>query len=455
MNRVRSRARFLLILVLVLVIGMGVFITDYWNHSSEWVMRPGSPHVYTSGKLGSGVITDREKILLMDLNGGRTYGENEELRKSFLHWLGDRQGNVSAPMLNTYAEEMSGFDPLSGLYAYGGKGGTMQLTLSAQLQLTALQAMGDYKGTIALYNYKTGELLCAVTTPNFDPDNLPDIAGDTTGAYTGAYMNRFVQSTYAPGSIYKIVTLAAALESIPDIEEQHFTCTGVAEYGIDKVTCETAHGNLTLGQAFTYSCNCSFARIADQLGGEVLQRYAQQFGITSPVTLDGITTAAGKIEAEGAAPVQVAWSAIGQHKDLVNPCRYLTFLGTIASGGAGVNPHVVQSVTAGGKVTYTAQGLSTGRIMSSETAEKLQKYLRANVTDYYGESEFSGLPVCAKSGTAEVGANRKPNAMFTGFVMDDQYPIAFIVCIEDGGYGKRTCVPVLAPVLAKYKELMS
>jgi peptidoglycan glycosyltransferase len=80
--------------------------------------------------------------------------------------------------------------------------------------------------------------------------------------------------------------------------------------------------------------------------------------------------------------------------------------------------------------------------------------LRANVETYYGAENFPGLTVCAKSGTAEVGGDRKPNAMFTGFVMDEAYPLAFIVCIEDGGYGRPTCVPVLSKVLESCKEMM-
>lgn len=454
MNRIMGRARILLVLVLVLTLGTGFFVGEYFARAGGWVLSSGSPHVYNAGNLGCGLVTDREGALLMDLTGGRVYSSDAGLRTSVLHWLGDRQGNISAPALPHYANEIVGFDPVSGVYAYGGTGGQMTLSLSAKVQMAALQAMGDYKGTIAVYNYKTGELLCALSTPTFDPDHVPDIAGDTTGAYTGAYMNRFVQSTYTPGSIFKIVTVIAALETIPDIEQQTFTCTGLVEYGIDKVTCEQAHGTLTFQEAFSRSCNCAFARIADQLGGEVLERYAAQLGITEPVRFDGLTTATGSISAAGAAPVQVAWSAIGQHKDLVNPCRYMTLLGTIAAGGAGVEPYLVKEIRVGSQTTYRAQPQSTGRLMSSHTAQVLQSYLRLNVENYYGSDSFPGLTVCAKSGTAEVGGGRKPNAMFTGFVADEQYPLAFIVAIEDGGYGRPVCVPVLAPVLQACKEAL-
>ncbi|MBP3305793.1 MAG: penicillin-binding protein [Oscillospiraceae bacterium] len=457
MNRVISRSRIMLILVLILAAGTLFFAAEYFIKAEDWVMFPGSPHVYSNRDAGTGQITDRDGILLMDTTDGRVYTENETLRKSIIHWLGDRQGNINAPLLSAYARELVGYDVISGVHDYGATGGQVTLTLSAKVQIAALAAMGDYKGTIAVYNYKTGEILCAVTTPTFDPDNLPDIAGDTTGQWEGAYMNRFLQSTYTPGSIFKIVTSAAALETISDIQMQTFTCTGEVVYNEeagDRVTCSRAHGKQTLKDAFLNSCNCAFAQLANQLGGEVLERYAKQFGVLDSLSFDGMTTASGSMEAKGQADVLVAWSAIGQHKDLINPCRYLTFVGTIANGGVGAMPYVVSSVSGGSWNTHTARNVSTGRIMSSETARILREMMRNNVENYYGDESFPGLTVCAKSGTAEVGGEKKPNAMFTGFVADAEYPLAFIAAIEDGGYGRQVCVPVLAKVLAACKEVL-
>lgn len=454
MNRIMGRARFLMVLVLILSLGTGFFVFEYWTNSEDWVMFSGSPHVYHAGNLGCGIVSDRDGMLLMDLTGNRSYAEHLGLRSSVIHWLGDRQGNISAPALAHYATQIAGYDPVSGVYAYGGTGGQAALTLSAKVQIAAQEAMGGYKGTIAVINYQTGEILCAVTTPNYDPDNVPDILGDTTGAYGGAYVNRFTQSTYTPGSIFKIVTAAAALEHIPDIMEQTFTCRSVVEYGIDKVTCEQWHGTLTFREAFSRSCNCAFAQIADQLGGEVLERYATQFGVLDSVSFDGLTTAKGSMDAEGAASVQVAWSAIGQHKDLINPCAYVRFVSAIAAGGVSVQPYLVSHIQVGGKTTYEGTSVKGSRIMSSSTAETLTQMMRSTVENYYGDDSFPGLTVCAKSGTAEVGGDRKPNAMFTGFVADEDYPLAFIVAIEDGGYGRQTCVPVLAPVLQACKDAL-
>ena len=166
MNRVIARARVTLILILILAAGTLFFLGEYFVKSDSWILFSGSPHIYNASNIGCGLITDREGLLLLDLTGQRTYSENTALRQSTIHWLGDRQGNISAPALSYYSEEIAGFDPISGVYAYGGTGGQVTLTLSGQVQAAALEAMGSYKGTIAVYNYKTGELLCAVSTPN-------------------------------------------------------------------------------------------------------------------------------------------------------------------------------------------------------------------------------------------------------------------------------------------------
>jgi len=455
MNRIMGRAKMLLILILVLAAGTGAFVLEYIANAGEWVLSEGSPHIYHGGNIGCGTVADRDSILLLDLRDDRVYASNLLLRRSIIHWLGDRNGNISAPALPYYSSQIAGHDLFNGVYAYGGTGGTVNMSLSAKLQIKALEAIGDYKGTLAIYNYKTGEILCAVTTPNYDPDNVPDFSADISGAYDGVYVNRFTQSTYIPGSIFKVVTVAAVLEAKPEIQEMTFECTGLVEYGIDKVTCERKHGKLTFKDALAQSCNCAFAAIANALGGDTLEQYAKQFGVLDSITFDGITTASGKLQSAGKADVLVAWSAIGQHLDLVNPCAYLTFMGAIANDGVALQPHIVNSVKVGNTTTYDASTKERGRIMSESTAKALQAYLRYNVTSYYGVESFpENMTVCAKSGTAQVGGDKKPNACFTGFLTDEAYPLAFIAIMGDGGYGRQICVPILNQVLEECKELL-
>ena len=454
MNRIAGRSLIVMLLVFALVGGMGYFCWEFISHGGEWATFNGSPHVYNGSNIGCGVITDRDGTVLLDMTGKRTYAESTALRKATLHWLGDRQGYISAPALAYYAEELAGYDALNGVYAFGDAEGKTELTLSAQVQMAALEAMGDRKGTVAVYNYLTGEILCAVSTPNYDPDNVPDINGDTTGRYDGAYLNRFVQSSYIPGSIFKTVTVAAALECIPDIQDRTFYCDGRYTIGADAVTCEAAHGETTLKSALSRSCNCAFAQIVTLLGPDNLQRYVDRFQITRSQSFDGITTAAGNFDISSGEMIAAAWSGIGQGNDLVNPCRFMTFMGAIAGGGSAAEPYLVSQVKVGSNTTYRAKTASTGRIMSEETAKILQELMRNNVESSYGSDNFPGMTVCAKSGTGEVGGDQKPNAMFCGFVLDSEYPLAFVVAVENGGYGSYVCVPILSRVLEACKEVL-
>ena len=454
MNRVAGRAGITLLLVLILVVGLVFFLFEYVVCADDWVIFEGSPHVYNGGTIGYGTVVDRENVLLLDMNGQREYSNSKNVRKATVHWVGDRYGSIDAPALSNYASELIGFDLLGGVYSYGESGGVAQLTLSAAAQEAALNALGNYKGTVGVYNYKTGELLCAVTTPSYDPDKLPDVENDKEGKYNGIYVNRFTQSCYIPGSIMKIVTLAAALETIPDIEEQKFICRGTYKMGANEITCEGAHWEQDAKTAFRNSCNCAFAQISEQLAGETLQRYAEQFGITDVISFDGIETARGNFDVENADALSVAWGSIGQYTDQINPCAFLTFMGGVAADGKGVSPYLVQKVTADGSKTYSAKTEKRSRIMSATTAKTLQEYLAFNVTDKYGSENFPGLTVCAKTGTGEVGGGKKPNAMIAGFVENEEYPFAFIVAVEDGGYGSEVCVPILSEVLAACKGAM-
>jgi len=453
MNRVASRAYIVFVLVLALVVGTVLFGVDYGMHAKDWVMTSGSPHVYENNRVAQGVITDRDGTLLLSLVDERTYSSDVNIRKSTMHWVGDRSGNVGSGILKNYAAQIVGFDALTGTYRFGDAAGQLRLTLNAQAQAAALQALGKYKGTVAVFNYKTGEILCSVTSPTYDPDNAPSIETIETSTYEGVYMNRFLRSAYTPGSIFKIVTLAAALEEMPQLQEETFSCTGALEFGPDKVTCERVHGKQSLKEAFCNSCNCVFGQLAIRLGKDAMTECVARFGLTDSIAFDGLTTVSGKFDVTDAAEQELAWSGVGQFTDLMNPCVFLRFVGAIGNDGIAVDPYVVSDITVEGTKSYEAEPASGRRIMSAQTAQVLQTYMGNNVQNKYGAENFPGMTVCAKSGTAEVGENKRPNAMFTGFVSEGNMPLAFIACVEDGGYGAQVCIPILSRVLAVCKEI--
>lgn len=455
MNRVASRAAIAVLLALALIAGLAFFVTEYVTNAADWVMFPGSPHVYSGGNIGCGIVMDRDGTVLLDMSGDRTYAESKALRKATVHWLGDRYGNISAPALPSHAADLAGFDLVNGVYSYGDAEAIAKLTLSSKVQTAALEAMEGKKGTVAVYNYQTGAILCAVTTPNYDPDNVPDVENDTTGKYEGIYVNRFTQSVYTPGSIFKIVTLAAALEELPDAQNMQFVCDSSLDLEGGKITCEKSHGNQSLKEAFANSCNCAFAQLALKIGPEKMERYVDTFGVGDAVCFDGVETASGNYEAVGAAEIDIGWSGVGQYNDQVNPCAFLTFVGAIANGGKGAAPYIVENVLVGNTRTYTAKTQTGNSIVSQDTARIIIDYMRGNVQNKYGDDHFPGLAVCAKTGTAEVGGDKKPNAMLAGFVADSNYPLAFIVCVEDGGYGAQVCLPIASKVISSCVDVLN
>lgn len=455
MNRVTKRVWIVVLFILIQVGGMVFFLAEYSRKAEKWVTFSGSPHVFNKSNLGYGTVVDRKGTLLLDTAGGRTYSKDEALRKATVHWLGDRDGNVSASILAGYVGAMAGYDKVNGIYSYGATQGNAVLTLSSRLQRTAQEALGDRKGTIAVYNYRTGEILCAVSGPNFDPDDPPVLTEENAETYEGVYLNRFLRSTYPPGSIFKLVTTAAALDSVPGITDMTFTCTGTYAYDNgNPVTCEKPHGTKTIKTALASSCNCCFAQITELIGKQKLASYVKKFHAVDSISFDGISTAAGNYDVSNAIPVEFAWSGIGQYTDMINPCTYLCYVGAIAAGGQAAKPYLVERVTVGEDVTYEAQTAHFDRIMPEKIAHSLKSYMRNNVETVYGAENFPGLKVCGKSGTSQLGGGKASNAMFVGFVDDDRYPVAFIAVIEGGGYGSSACVPVLSTVLQECKRVL-
>lgn len=444
MNRISKRAWFALVLAIALGLGVVAFAVRYCVEGGRWATFQGSPHVYSGGNLNSGVVTDRTGTVLLDATDGRAYAESKLLRMSTMHILGDRYGYIPSRVLEKYSDEMIGYNLLTGTYT-AGTGGELTLTLSAQAQTAALQALNGRKGTVGVYNYKTGEVLCAVTAPTYDPDEVPEI-DEADSAYDGVYVNRFFDTTYVPGSIFKLVTAAAAIENIPDIESQTFHCDGSYIAGEEVITCNGVHGDVSFAEALAHSCNCAFGQIAQQLGADTMEKYAGRIGITGSIEFDGIGTASGTFDLSDATQPDVAWSGIGQFTDLVNPCQYMTYMGAIANGGTAAKPYLVERAGSG-LIGHRASTTTLARVIEQETAQRLTEMMRNNVVSIYGSGNFPDLYVCAKSGTAEVGGGLEPNATFAGFIQSEEYPLAFLVIVENGGSGSGVAAPIAAQVL--------
>ena len=449
MKKIEKRTLLCLILTGFLILGLLIFSFRFAFRGGAWASFASNRHLYnTNGELILGRVLDRDgDVLSWVENGQRQYYADAAVRRATLHAVGDARGNIGTGTLTAFADQLSGYNLVTGASKLNGSGNDLTLTIDAYYNNIAYQALNGKKGTVGVYNYKTGEILCMVSAPSFDPLSPPEDI-ETNAAYSGAYVNRFLSSAMTPGSIFKCVTLTAALEQIDDLSERTWTCTGSVQIGADTVTCPSAHGELDIESAFAKSCNCVFGQLATELGAETMEKYTKKAGLTARYDVDGIQTAAGSFVFDDAEQNDLAWAGVGQGQDTVNPCAMMVYMGAVANGGRAAVPQLIQSVkTPSGLPTSFSFSKTTGRLIEKDTAAALADMMANNVSVIYGTKRFPGMDICAKSGTAEVGGGLAPNAWFAGFLRDEAHPYAFIVLVENGGSGSSVAGNVAGKVL--------
>ena len=452
MKTTGTRSFVLFLLAAGFLAGIVLFLYGFVFQGGEWAMQPFNKHLTGDSQLtNAGKVLDRNRVVLaQSKDGKRVYSGDEQIRRAVLHTVGDTNGYISTGVQHSYRSQMGGYNLVTGLIAPAGKttGSDMTLTLDSAVCKVAYQKLNGRKGAAALYNYKTGEILCMVSTPGFDPANVPkDI--DTNPKYDGVYLNRVLSSSYTPGSIFKLVTSAAALENIPDLESRTFECKGSITVNGNKINCTAKHGKINFQDGLAKSCNVVFAELAMELGKDKLTAAANEMGFNATYRVDGIPTAKSVFDISKAEKNDLAWSGIGQYTDLTNPFHMMLLMGAIANDGVPVNPYFIQSITTSFGLTTQRGAASNGaRLVKAETAAKLKELMRYNVTSDYGDDMFPGMSVCAKTGTAEVGGGKQPNGWMVGFSADPSTPFAFAVVVEEGGYGRTSAGPIAAAMMA-------
>lgn len=420
MKKIKRRAYSALLVAICLIAGMGVYIYRFATQGESWANFSANEAVWSNGKIITGTITDRNGILLSgNENGKRSYAEDDAVRIACLHAVGDPGGNIGTGALRCFPDALSGYSALTGLKSGGGE---LALSIDAKLCAVAYDALAGHSGAVLLSDYTTGEILCMVSSPSYDV-NLGFPADNP--AYDGVYLNRTLSAAYTPGSVFKLVTLAAALETIGDLKSRSFVCEGSVLVDGNQINCTGVHGAQTIEQALAHSCNCAFAQLSLELGGDTLAAYAERYGFTAPLSLSGIATAAGKFEAAAPGSAALAWSGIGQSTDLVCPYALLRYVSAVAGGGELTQPSILAH-----------PDRSTEQLINAATAADIKAMMNYAVAYSYGAQNFPGLKLCAKSGTAEVGDGTS-HAWFTGFLDDPAHPYAFVVVMENAGGGLR------------------
>lgn len=456
MRMITKRGIFLWILSALFVVGLVFMTVSLVNNGDEWVMKRFNRHMYSDGTLiGAGTIYDKnDKKLAETVKGERKYSDDATVRKATLHIVGDPKNFISTGVQSAFDTKLTGYSILFGVYNIEryGRGNDMKLTIDSDICKVAYQALDGRKGTVGVVNYKTGDLICSVSSPSYDVENVPDTL-NTSSQYEGVYINRLLSAQYVPGSTFKIVTAICAIENIDDIYERTWDCNGAYQpkSGV-AITCNGNHGrHINFKNALAQSCNAVFAQIAIELGPEKLNATAKELGIGSQITISGaIKSFEGKFDLKNnAADDLVGWTGIGQGDTRVAPITMLRIVSAVANGGSAVSFNIVNSLAnqAGNALNIT---LPTNKVelMSSTVASKMKDMMRYDVKEKYGDSNYPGLKLCAKSGTAQIDSDASHDiAWFVGFMDDEKNPYAFVVTVENGGSGSSTAGPIANKVL--------
>lgn len=457
MRTIARRTYIVIFLVIAFFAGLAFMLYSFYTEGGKWASNRANSHIYSSGELTvAGTIYDRDKKALVSTKKGkRVYHDDRSTRLSTLHIIGDSQGFISTGVQTLYRSDLIGYNFVDGIYKTinSSKGNDIRLTVDAEVSAAAYKAMNGKKGTVMVYDYKTGQIVCMVSAPSYDPINKPkDIDSNKTGKYDGIYINRALTGVFTPGSTFKIVTAVCAIENIPDIYERKFTCKGKYTTGKGKgdgkVICNGTHGKLDFEKALNVSCNSVFAKLAIELGPEKLTETVRKCGFGKKISLGKISTVKSTFDLTGCTNLDLGWAGIGQYTTLINPCQMLMFMGAIANGGQAITPYLVED----GLSVLGLSGIPNSNItLSAETAEKVKKLMRSNVKNYYKDDKFPGLQMCGKTGSAEV-SNGNSHAWFVGFSQKKNFNYAIVVCLENGGTGYKDAIPVANKVLQALKK---
>lgn len=355
-------------------------------------------------------------------------------------------------------------------------GSSVYLTIDSTFQATVERLLGPRKGAIVVMDPNSGAIHALATFPRFNPSVFSfDVA---SAAWAGLYndpnrplLSRATQGTYPPGSIFKIVSITAALESLGLDPNHTFTCTGRWQGLGPEFTKECwlkrGHGQISLVNGLTQSCNVVFYEVGLMLyrtDPNLLPDWSRNFGLGNVTDIFGL-----REESRGVVPDD-AWkqanlgeplypgdavnAAIGQGFTLVTPVQIARMLAAVANGGKLVRPRVIDRIVAVDGTETVIEPETAGTLpLLPETLDLIKSSLSAVTSEAGGTARqvFEGVDytVSGKTGTAESG-HEEPHAWFAGYAPTDEPRVAIAVVVEESGEGSKVAAPLFRQVLEAF-----
>lgn len=332
-------------------------------------------------------------------------------------------------------------------------GGNVVTTIDPVVQQAAYDELDSngYTGAVVALRPDTGAILAMASTPSYDPNPLADTSAqvqqDAWAEYTDAdppvLTNRAIQETYPPGSTFKLIDVAAALESGRYTPQSQVTAASSITLADTATQLQNFNGNAcgtaataSLAEALQRSCNTAFAELAADLGEEAIRDQAEAFGIGTEEIAIPMGVANSTIgDIEGTAALQQ--SSIGQRDVALTPMQNAMIAAGIANGGRVMAPYLINEIQGQdlGSIDVTEPD-QLGQAVSPGVAQTLTEMMVDNENSYSSDGKLRGVQIAAKTGTAEWGPTPKetaPHVWYVAFAPAENPQVAVAVLVEAGG----------------------
>ncbi len=337
-------------------------------------------------------------------------------------------------------------DALLGLGAYADlwgdprpghrSGNSVTVTLLHEAEKAAAGALGFRRGAVVAMDPRSGALLVCTSGPSFDPNYLNREYERLRTSPDSPFLDRARQGRYPPGSAFKIIVAAAALDSGVCDEDTTFECRGSATIGGSEVRCPRRHGRLSFRRAFALSCNVAFAQIGRKLGPERFDDYVDRLFLREAPPGEVPVAASSVPRMTEASEADLVEASFGQGKVVVTPWAMCMATAALANAGQVMQPYLVEQVQSPkGRVFRQAKATPLGQFVSSGTADRMRALMREVVQSGTGKrAAVSWLAIAGKTGTAETPAG-DDHAWFVSFAPAQEPRAALAVVLEHAGAG--------------------
>ncbi|MBM6761354.1 peptidoglycan D,D-transpeptidase FtsI family protein [Megamonas hypermegale] len=428
--------------------------------AEDLINNPHNSHVMEkASEIQRGKILDSTGVILAD-----TQKEKNSFKRVYPY------GEVFAPPLGYVSDKLgySGIEasqnaPLAGnnmkLHALGPLsqlfepevGNDVHLTLRADYQQAAYDALGERKGAVIILNRKTGEILAMVSRPSFNPNDIDANWDSLRTDENSPLLNRATQGLYPPGSTIKPLIGDGALTAGVATTDTIVNCTGSlyinSSYSLADSSGEV-HGPVNLATAIMHSCNSYFGTMGINLGEKGLAETFSRFGYDKELDTDFINTSPELPDFKNLSNGELAQVGIGQSTLLVTPLRMAMLAGSIGNQGILMKPYLVKEITApDNTVIETHEPQQWLTVSSPEITNIIYEDMKQVIASGTGtKAAVNGIEMIGKTGTAENSAGAD-HAWFIGCANMPNEDIAFAIIVENSGFGGGEAAPIIKTVL--------